>query len=234
MAVSPDPSPLLVIRVAVTEPPRTLPRTGAPTPMPGTRPRPGMSRACTRTTGPKFTPTRATTEKQDVGLQVAGLGPAQHARRRSQPFQPPTPFLRFPPHSSPVQGGGSASVAERDGRGVTTRLDSPNLMRAPINVSAPRGRADGEKPAAARTSLIAKLKLSSSRAKPLRHFADVIRAVRNSAVPLHVATATALRDGHRQCRLVQVETHEKDRSSGPSPVFEVRRRPARRNPRRRH
>src|SRR6478736_2359994 len=74
----------------------------------------------------------------------------------------------------------------------------------------PEGAQMAIKPVAARTSLIAKLELSASRAKPLRHFADVIRAVRNRAVPSHVATATALRESHRHCRLVHVETHEKD------------------------
>ncbi len=86
----------------------------------------------------EFAPAGPTTRAKVAGLQVARIGPAlcQHARRSLQHVQPATP-PRFPPHTSPVQGGGSASVAERDRRGITARIDRTNHVPAPISMTTP-------------------------------------------------------------------------------------------------
>ena len=81
---------------------------------------------------------RSTTRAEDAGFQGARIGPAisQHARRRPQHFQHRTSHS-LTSLASPVQGRGSASVAERDRRGVTARIDGPNRARGPANVSGP-------------------------------------------------------------------------------------------------
>ena len=54
------------------------------------------------------------------------------------PFQPPTQ-PRLSPTASPVQGGGSTSVAERNRRGVTPRNDSENDEFRAVSVTVPPG-----------------------------------------------------------------------------------------------
>jgi len=83
----------------------------------------------------EFASAGPTTRAKDAGLQVARIGPAlsQHACRRSQHFQPPTPPC-FSPNASPISGRRSASVAESVRRGVNWR--TPKLKSAHSNFAA--------------------------------------------------------------------------------------------------